>query len=60
MTGLVKLNGKSKQISSSKFLGDWKNVIVRHLFPLEICSFLHRDNVPTVFSGEIYNIFIDQ
>jgi len=56
--GVVKLNGKSRQISSSKFLGDRKKVTVRHTLPLEMCSRLQRDKVPTVFSGDIYNIFI--
>ena len=54
----VKLKGKSKQISSSKFLGDLKNVTVLQSFPRDSCSFFHSVNVPTVFSGEIYKIFI--
>ena len=45
-------------MSSSKFLGERKKVTVRHMLPLEMCSCLHRDNVPTVFSGDIYNIFM--
>jgi hypothetical protein len=56
--GLVKLKGKLRQISSSKFLGDLKNVTVLHSLPKDSCSFFHSVNVPTVFSGEIYRIFI--
>ena len=50
---LVKLNGKLRQISSSKFLGDLKKVTVLHIFVVLSCSFFHKVRVPTVFSGEI-------